>query len=598
MDMAENKTLKNKTIKRSVTAIIVKSIIFVLLCVAFVMLAIFRERTIEPLGVYRTSFNNAYMESKEILQDRYAIMAIKAFCEGKELKNDHFKYGIIEKDGEFNSWEELSYIDDYIVDRFDGEFDVDFVLDKCDIFYVPVWNNGPRIEDYISYKMDDIFGYASIYGTYYSTQSEPDSYIVVVSYVEDIEHTKDGIITVGQGFDSLWDQDLFVQLYAWLELGYFIRHILVVAIVALGIAVVVLAVSIFIDILKIISRALKKLKYVQRTIVVLVILTLIGAVVVGIGSEILDIDMRVMMFLYILACLVLVWPVVLYISYQVRILSEACKGLAEGDMSVQIDDRYMCGVFKEQAEHVNSIRDSINIAVDEMMKSERLKTELITNVSHDIKTPLTSIINYVDLLGKEEFKNEKAREYLEVLNRQALRLKKLIIDLIEASKAATGNVELEMMKCDAGLILNQVVGEYQEKLDAKGLSLVVRTPEESATIMADSKSLFRIFDNLLVNIEKYSLENTRAYVDLEMVDDKAVFVFRNTSKEQLPADGNLFMERFYQGDISRNAEGNGLGLSVAKSLTELMGGDIQVMTDGDLFKVTISFDIFHEEPSF
>ena len=231
----------------------------------------------------------------------------------------------------------------------------------------------------------------------------------------------------------------------------------------------------------------------------------------------------------------------------------------------------------------------INDALEERTRSERMKTELITNVSHDIKTPLTSIINYIDLLEKEDIKNDKAKEYLEVLSRQSARLKKLIEDLIEASKASTGNIKFNMETINATTLLSQSIGEFSERLEAGHINLVTDFPENEVYLTADNRYLWRVFDNLMSNIVKYAQADTRAYVDLKEDGDKVRFTFRNTSKNELNISAEELMERFVRGDKSRYTEGNGLGLSIAKSLVESMGGKLTLAIDGDLFKAIIEF---------
>ncbi len=271
---------------------------------------------------------------------------------------------------------------------------------------------------------------------------------------------------------------------------------------------------------------------------------------------------------------------------QVRIAAEK---LAEGDINYKADTKYMQWDIKKHAETLNSIGGGLSKAVDEKMKSERLKTELITNVSHDIKTPLTSIINYVDLLKKEELENEKAEEYLEVLDRQSHRLKKLTEDLVEASKASTGNISVDKQETELGMLLSQALGEYEERINAVGLTPIVRIPEEPITLMTDGRLLWRVFDNLLGNICKYSMPDTRVYIELQALSKEAVFVFRNISKYELNISSDELMERFVRGDSSRNTEGSGLGLSIAKSLVDLLGGTFSLNVDGDLFKVILQF---------
>lgn len=280
----------------------------------------------------------------------------------------------------------------------------------------------------------------------------------------------------------------------------------------------------------------------------------------------------------------------LYTLLCMKKLLKAGKEISSGNMSYSVDTAKMYGPLKEHGQDLNSITAGMNKAVAERMKSERFKTELITNVSHDIKTPLTSIINYVDLMEKEEPESEKMREYLEVLSRQSARLKKLIDDLMDASKASTGNLTVTMAPCELGVLLEQCAGEYGEKLLASDLELVVNKPEGAVTIMADGRHMWRILDNLLNNVCKYAQKGTRVYLSLERREGKAVVTLRNISASMLNVSGEELMERFVRGDASRSTEGSGLGLNIAKSLTELQNGELAITVDGDLFKVTLSFD--------
>ncbi|MBQ1477166.1 MAG: HAMP domain-containing histidine kinase [Erysipelotrichaceae bacterium] len=286
-------------------------------------------------------------------------------------------------------------------------------------------------------------------------------------------------------------------------------------------------------------------------------------------------------------------PLLLYFFYCLKVLQKGGKALAEGDLSYTVDTKGMILDLKEHGEHLNNISRGMSIAVSEQLKSERMKTELITNVSHDIKTPLTSIINYSDLITKEE-DEEKIREYSEVLQRQSAKLKRLIEDLVEVSKASTGNLEVSLMPCDASTFLNQASGEYQDKLDEAGLTLYTSSPEEELTIMADGRRMWRIFDNLMNNIAKYAQPDTRVYLSLERKGNDAVFTFRNTSREQLNIAPEELMERFTRGDASRNTDGNGLGLSIAKSMAELQGGKLDLFIDGDLFKAVLTFPLINQ----
>lgn len=278
-----------------------------------------------------------------------------------------------------------------------------------------------------------------------------------------------------------------------------------------------------------------------------------------------------------------------YVLLCMKKLLKAGEELSQGNLDYRVDTAKMRGPLKEHGEQLNRIGEGMNKAVNERMKSEHFRTELITNVSHDIKTPLTSIINYVDLLEKEEIDNEKAREYLEVLSRQSARLKKLIDDLIEASKASTGNLNMSLERCELGVLIDQCAGEYAEKLKAAGLELVVTKPEEPVTVMADGRHMWRVFDNLLNNVCKYAMAGTRVYINLDKEAGRATVTFRNISAQQLNISGDELMERFVRGDSSRNTEGSGLGLSIARSLVQLQKGELELTVDGDLFKVTLKF---------
>lgn len=281
----------------------------------------------------------------------------------------------------------------------------------------------------------------------------------------------------------------------------------------------------------------------------------------------------------------------IYTAICAKKLLTAGHKLAAGDESCVVDTSKLYGPFREHGENLNTIRDGVSLAVEARMRSEHFRTELITNVSHDIKTPLTSIINYVDLLGKEKPENEKMREYIDVLQRQSARLKKLIDDLLEASKASTGNLTVNAEPCDVGVLLDQTLGEYGEKLSAAGLEPVLTKPEKPVIIMADGRHMWRIFDNLLNNICKYSQRGTRVYLEVCERDGKAVVTFRNISSRQLNISSDELMERFVRGDSSRNTEGSGLGLNIAQSLAQLQKGTMELTVDGDLFKVTLTFDV-------
>lgn len=291
---------------------------------------------------------------------------------------------------------------------------------------------------------------------------------------------------------------------------------------------------------------------------------------------------------------IILLPLVIYFSLCQAKLKEAGEALAKGNLNYKLDTSKMILGQKEHGEDLNSIAQGINTAVEERMKSERLKTELITNVSHDIKTPLTSIINYSDLIINESTDNARISEYAEVLNRQSMRLKKLLDDLLEASKATTGNLEVNLQPCEVGVMLTQTIGEYEHRFEEKGLKLVIKQPETSVKVLADSRHMWRIFDNLMNNICKYAMEDSRVYLTVESRDDMANIVFRNMSKYELDISSDELTERFMRGDSSRHIEGNGLGLSIAASLAELQRGTMKIITDGDLFKVILTFPLLAE----
>ncbi len=282
-------------------------------------------------------------------------------------------------------------------------------------------------------------------------------------------------------------------------------------------------------------------------------------------------------------------PLVLFATVALIALHNGARAISKGDTSYRIRSSLLFGPFKKHAEYLNNINDGVNKAVEERLRSESLKTELITNVSHDLKTPLTSIVNYIDLLKKTDIKDEKAKEYVEVIDRQSQRLKKLTVDIVEASKAATGNVEVHYEDTALNVILLQTNGEYIERLQEKNLTLVQEIPDEDIRISTDGRLLWRIIDNLMNNICKYSMPGTRVYLTLWENNGRAFISFRNISRNKLGITPESLTERFVRGDSSRNTEGSGLGLSIANSLTEIMGGKLSIIIDGDLFKVTLSF---------
>ena len=271
-------------------------------------------------------------------------------------------------------------------------------------------------------------------------------------------------------------------------------------------------------------------------------------------------------------------------------IHDATEKIYKGDTNIKLDESLYTGVLKELAIYINDIAGGFSNAIKESLKSERLKTELITNVSHDIKTPLTSIINYVNLLKQENIQNEKAKEYIEVLDNKSQRLKKLIEDLVEASKASSGNIKINKEVLNVKELLNQVTGEFEDKFNSRGLNIISKLPEKTVYIKADSRYLYRVLENIYSNVAKYAEENTRVYIDCILEEENTVAIYvKNISKDELNISADELMQRFVRGDKSRNTEGSGLGLSIAKSLTELQDGTFNIYLDGDLFKVAIKF---------
>ena len=289
--------------------------------------------------------------------------------------------------------------------------------------------------------------------------------------------------------------------------------------------------------------------------------------------------------------------VVLYVYYLIKKLAylsyimEGTERIKGGDIHYKldiIDDDN----FSNLAENINNIGEGLDKAIYNQLKSERLKSELITNVSHDLKTPLTSIINYIELIKKEEdIKPEHIKDYVNVLDSKSKRLKVLIEDLFEASKASSGNLELNMEKIDITQLLRQAIGEMEEKLSNANLDLKLRAPEEKTYIMADGKKLYRVLENLLSNISKYSLDNTRVYIDIIEENDKVKLTMKNISSYELNFDPEEIMERFKRADESRNTEGSGLGLAIARDLVNAQGGRFEIDIDGDLFKSVVEFNL-------
>jgi len=285
----------------------------------------------------------------------------------------------------------------------------------------------------------------------------------------------------------------------------------------------------------------------------------------------------------------LILPVIVYTVIMLRKLEKGGKAISEGDTSYRINTKGMLFDFKRHGENLNSISEGMGKAVEKQLKSERMKTELITNVSHDIKTPITSIINYAGLIFDEPCDCMNHREYSVVLMKKADSLKRLLNDLVEVSKASTGNMDVELSECDASVLLTQLCGEFEDKCNIESLELITQQPATALLFKADSRRIWRVFENLLNNACKYSLPGSRVYMSVEERMGDVVFIIRNTSKAPLNISADELTARFVRGDSSRSTEGSGLGLSIAKSLTELQGGAMDISIDGDLFKVTLTF---------
>ena len=268
--------------------------------------------------------------------------------------------------------------------------------------------------------------------------------------------------------------------------------------------------------------------------------------------------------------------------------------IVEGDLDYKINTTNLHQDNFVLAKSINNIGSGLRYAVEESTRNERMKTELITNVSHDIKTPLTSIINYVGLIKREKIDNERINGYVEVLENKAQRLKHLTEDLVEASKISSGNIELQIGRINFVELIYQTAGEFDERFNDKNLNMVLNIPNEPVVVMADGRRVWRVIENLYNNVAKYALSGTRVYADLTVKEGKAVFSLKNISENQLNFDANELTERFIRGDVSRSTEGSGLGLSIAKNLTQLQGGEFELYLDGDLFRVTVILPLAEE----
>ena len=281
----------------------------------------------------------------------------------------------------------------------------------------------------------------------------------------------------------------------------------------------------------------------------------------------------------------------IYLAIGLKKLQKGGSALAEGNYSAPVDTKGLIGDLRRHGNDLNAIQQGVQKAVEQQMRSERMKTELITNVSHDIKTPLTSIVNYVDLLKRERIDNPTAVQYIEVLDRQSARLRRLTDDLVEASKAASGSITVTLSDTDVNVFLTQAVGEYRQRLTESGVEPVLVLDESDPHIKADGKLLWRVLDNLLSNVNKYAMPGTRVYISSETSENRVFITVKNVSRYPLNISADELTERFVRGDASRSTEGSGLGLSIASGLTKLQKADFVLSVDGDLFKVWLEFDL-------
>ncbi|MCF0136113.1 MAG: hypothetical protein HUJ69_06795 [Lachnospiraceae bacterium] len=345
-----------------------------------------------------------------------------------------------------------------------------------------------------------------------------------------------------------------------------------------------------------IGHTMQRVPLVWRTSIILVIISCFE-----LAGILLAPHTDSLFFFWLLEKCILV-PMILYFMSGLKELEKAGEALAKGDLHYQVNSKSLFPSLRKHANNLSSTGKGMSIAVENQLKSEHMQTELITNVSHDLKTPLTSLVNYASLISMEQTDNPRIKEYSAVLIRQSNKLKRLIEDLVEASRASTGTLDVELVPCNAGMLLSQALGEYEDKLMAADLTPILSVPEDDVFILADGRRMWRIFDNLMNNICKYAQGGTRAYLSLETYNGNAIITFRNTSKEALNIPEEKLMERFTRGDVSRTTEGNGLGLSIARSMTELQNGRLHISIDGDLFKATLVFPVIYlpetSEPKF
>ena len=336
-----------------------------------------------------------------------------------------------------------------------------------------------------------------------------------------------------------------------------------------------------------IKYVFKNFKYTTKVIALYVIYLVVCLILVLLWASGGD----VLAFFGLLGVSIAVGVAIIWDAVSRKKIMEGTKIIGEGNLEYQIPAKTLFGDNEELALVINHIGEGLHKAVDQSIKNERLKTDLITNVSHDIKTPLTSIINYVDLLKREDIQDEKILGYIQILDNKSQRLKHLTEDLVEASKISSGNITLHMEKINFTELIRQTSGEFCERMEAKGLQPILHLPESEIYIMADGRRIWRVIENLYNNVLKYAMENTRVYVDLIPIGNDICFFIKNISAQPLNIKAEELTERFIRGDVSRSTEGSGLGLSIANDLTKMQGGQFQIYVDGDLFKVMVTFPV-------
>ena len=511
--------------------------------------------------------NNAYPVSLE-LENRYG----EQFWIGRELLND-----------EMNDWRADLYDDTYAVISTNGSDSFQTYLSDVTVC------GSESLREYDVISGDSEW---SLDLTSWSIWTNPGT--------DSISHANYYLLArVADPVDEECD-DLFARSAYMVELACSLRYLPIILEIIFGIIALISFLVLVTRFFRWIAKIFKKISYqcnenvgLLWRMIGLCALCTFAEFVVLVGSYESN-NEELIILGWVVQTLVLI-PVFICCVLQLNKICLGAKRMAEGDLSRPIDTSHMFFDFKKIGSSINSASNGLELAVNERMKSERFKTELISNVSHDIKTPLTSIISYVELL-KEQPAGEPANpEYLDVLEKQSVKLKKLLEDLIEASKASTGNIKAELTPCNVNMVLHQAIGEYKEKLEASQLDLQIRVPDEPVNILADTKHFQRVLDNLLVNVSKYAQPGTRVYINLSGGTDDAVIEIKNTSKEPLNMTSDELMERFTRGDSSRGSEGNGLGLSIAQSLMEVMHGKLRLVIDGDLFKVILLFPRLHEE---